>query len=397
MTRILHVSGDYPDPLAPAKTKAVSNLLAMIGEHRHRVVSINRVDWRTRPTALPFADAAGDDHRALAYGAPPKGLFLRRFLARVTTWIEDDCIAAGFRPVVVHAHKLTIEGFIAVELARRFDAKLILSIQGNTDQKIVAARRDLRPALGGIWRAADVAFPFAPWAFDAMNGLLGVRDRPTFALPCPTAGDAIEAPAEGPPTVVTACNLKDHANKNLAALIRAVGAIGQDMPDVRLEIIGGGDPGAYASLKRLADEAAPDRVQFLGVVPHAEIQARFHEAACFALVSHRESYGMVFAEALMAGAPCLIPAGRGVDGYFEDGGVVIRARPDDPATIEAGLRRLLTEQASFKSRLAELGAAGGLKFMQRDAIAAAYRHGLAVALGQAEPEPPGGSGVVRLA
>lgn len=397
MTRILHVSGDYPDPLAPVKTKAVSNLLAMIHEHRHRVVSINRIDWRARPTALPFGDAAGEDHRALAYGAPPKGLFLRRFLARVTEWIEDDCAAAGFRPDVVHAHKLTIEGFVAVELARQFGAKLVLSIQGNTDQKIAAARRDLRPALGEIWRAADVAFPFAPWAFDAMNGLLGQRDLPTFALPCPTAGDAIGTPVEGPPTIVTACNLKDHANKNLAALIRAVGVIGRDLPDVQLEIIGGGDPEAYARLKRMADAAAAGRVRFLGVVPHAEIQARFHEAACFSLVSRRESYGMVFAEALMAGAPCLIPAGRGVDGYFEDGGVVVRAQPDDPAAIEAGLRRLLTEQAGFKRRLAALGEAGGLKFMQRDAIAAAYRHGLAVALGEADPEPPADAGIVRLA
>lgn len=395
MSRILHISADYPDPLAPAKTRAVSNLLAMVDGHEHRVISINRVHWRIRPTALPFKDAAGADHRALAYGAPGKGLFLRRYLGRVTEWIAADCAAADFRPDIVHAHKLTIEGFVGVELARRFGARLALSIQGNTDAKIAGARRDLRPALGDIWRAADVAFPFAPWAFDAMNQLLGARTGPTYALPCPTGSDEIMAPTDGPPTVVVACNLKDHANKNLAALIDAVGALSADIPDIRLQIVGGGDAAAYAMLEAKAAADAPGRVEFLGAVPHADIQGVFNRAGAFALVSHRESYGMVFAEALMAGAPCLIPARRGIDGYFDDGGVVVAADPGDPAAIRAGLRRLLLERDAFKARLKTLGQAGGLEFMRRTAIRQAYEHGLAVAVGQADPAPS--PGVVRLA
>lgn len=381
--RILHVSGDYPDPLAPAKTRAISNLLPMLPEHAHRVVSINRVHWRTRPTALPFADAAGDDHSALAYGAPSKGLFLRRFLARVTDWIAADCAAAGFAPDIVHAHKLTIEGFVGVDLAKRLGARLVLSIQGNTDQKIAGVRRDLRPALGEIWRAAEVAFPFAPWGFDAMNDLLGARDKPTFALPCPTPADAITPPEVCGPVVVTACNLKDYANKNLEALIAAVGRLAGELPDIRLDILGGGDPAAYALLETAANQAAPGRVRFLGAMPHDQIQGFFHGAAAYAMVSHRETYGMVFAEALLAGTPCLIPKGRGIDGYFADGDVTVAAPPGDLDAIAAGLRRLLTEQAAFKERLAALGAAGGLDFMRRDAIAAAYRHGLDVAMGGA--------------
>ena len=397
MSRILHISGDYPDPLAPAKTRAVSNLLAMVPEHDHRVVSMNRVGWKTQPTALTFKDAAGDGHRALVYGAPGKGIMHRRFLARATEWIAADCEAAGFKPDIVHAHKLTIEGFCAAALAARLGAKLLLSIQGNTDQKIASARRDLRPRLTPIWQAADAAFPFAPWAFHKMNGLLAPRTGPTYALPCPTDGDNILAPEATPPVVVTACNLKDHANKNLAALISAVGALAGEIPDIRLDILGGGDPTAYASLEAHARNTAPDRVRFLGAIPHAEIQGLFHTAAAFAMVSHRESYGMVFAEALMAGAPCLIPFERGIHGYFDDGSVVLAADPGDAGSIQSGLKRLLLEQADFKRRLADLGAAGGLKFMQRDAIAAAYRHGVDVALGLTDAEPPPTAGVFRLA
>jgi len=397
MSHILHLSADYPDPLAPAKTHAVSNLLAMVPEHTHRVISMNRTHWRTAPTALTFKDAAGDGHRALVYGAPSKGIMHRRFLARVTEWIAADCEESGFRPDVVHAHKLTVEAFCAEALAARWGAKLAVSIQGNTDQKIASARRDLRKPLNHIWQAADVAFPFAPWAFQKMNDLMGVRSGPTFALPCPTGGDTILSPEIAPPVVLIACNLKDHANKNVVALIDAVGALGAEIPEIRLDILGGGDPAAYASLEAHARRAAPGRVRFLGAVPHAEIQGLFHGAAAFAMVSHRESYGMVFAEALMAGAPCLIPVERGIHGYFEDGGVVLAADPNDAASILSGVRRLVLEQADFKARLTRLGADGGLKFMQRDQIAATYRHGIAVALGEAAAEPPSGAGIVRLA
>lgn len=397
MSHILHISADYPDPLAPAKTRAVSNLLAMIPEHAHRVISMNRAHWKTALTALRFKDAAGDDHRALVYGAPGKGILHRRFLARVTEWIAADCEESGFRPDIVHAHKLTVEGFCAEALAARWGAKLVLSIQGNTDQKIAGARRDLRGPLKQVWQSADVAFPFAPWAFQKMNDLMGVRSGPTYALPCPTDGDQILAPEVSPPVVLTACNLKDHANKNLAALIDAIGALGAEIPDIRLDILGGGDPAAYASLEARARRAAPGRVRFLGAVPHTEIQGLFHGAAAFAMVSHRESYGMVFAEALMAGAPCLIPFERGIHGYFENGDVVLAADPADATSIQAGVRRLVLEQADFKARLTQLGEAGGLNFMKRDQIAGAYRHGLAVALGEAAPEPAAGAGIVRLA
>src|SRR5690625_5311897 len=118
--RILHLSTDYPDPLAPTKTRAVANLLELThaGEpdHVHRVVSLNRIAWRAGIHALDFADGAGKSHRAVAYGAPGKGLFLRRFLARVADWVAADCEAAGFGPGLIQAHEFSMEGVIVARV-----------------------------------------------------------------------------------------------------------------------------------------------------------------------------------------------------------------------------------------------------------------------------------------
>lgn len=376
--RILHLSADYPDPLAPSKTRAIANLLALADGHRHRVVSLNRVGWRAGTCALDFIDDAGGPHRAVAYGAPGKGLFLKRFLERLADWIAADCAAAGFAPELVHAHKLSVEGLAGARLAARWGVPLAVSVQGNTDVKIIRARRDLRPAYAAIWREAAVVFPFAPWAQQGIEALLGPRTGPTRPLPCPDPADTLIAPAPAAePVIRSAFHLRDAANKNAVRLIRATAQAAAEVPGLRLEIIGGGDPTAFAALTALAERAAPGLVRLLGSVPHAEIQRQFSTAAGFALVSQRESYGMVFAEALLAGAPCLIPRGRAIDGYFTEGSVVLTADPEDEAEIARGLVRLVREEAELKARLAALGASGGLDFLTRAAIRATYLEALA--------------------
>ncbi len=377
--RVLHVSADYPDPLAPAKTRAVSNLLALTRDVEHRVWSLNRVGWRHATRALDFADAAGEGHRAVAYGAPPKGLFHARYLDRLADWLLEDLARCGFAPDLIHAHKLSVEGLVAERLAARLGLPFALSVQGNSDLKIVGAKRDLRDRFAGVWRGAAIVFPFAPWAAEGLTRLLGPRAGPVRPLPCPTPADRLIAPRVAGPVFRTAFNLGFWRNKNAEALIRAVGRAAAQVPDIRLEIIGGGDADAFAHLAALADAAAPGRVRFLGAVAHERIQDLLNAACAFALVSHRESYGMVFAEALLAGAPCLIPRGRAIDGYFAEGGAILAADPRDGDEIAGGLVRLAREEAGFKARLAALGEGGGLDLLTRAAIARAYRAGLAEA------------------
>lgn len=375
--RILHISADYPDPLIPAKTRAVSNLLAMVGEHEHKVFSLNRIQWRSGIESLDFIDACGENHLAVAYGAPPKGLFMKRFLMKLAAWIEKQCEAEGFRPDVIHAHKLSVEGLVGDCLAKAWKKPLLISSQGNSDLKIIGSKRDLRQDYARIWREAEVIFPFAPWAGKALGEVLGERNGPVTPLPCPGPADERLAPKQSDPVIRTAFHFNGWKNKNAERLIRAIGRAAKEIPDIRLEIIGGGDPEGFAKLAATARAEAPGRVTFPGAVPNDRIQALFNESCAFAMVSHRESYGMVFAEALLAGTPCLFSRGRAIDGYFEEGGVVLAADPSNEDEITAAIIRLVKEQDDFKSRLDELGAAGGLDFMRAPAIKTIYMNALA--------------------
>lgn len=376
---ILHLSADYPDPLMPRKTRAVSNLLALAPEHTHSVCSLNRVGWRKGIHAIDFKDDVGEQHRAVAYGAPPKGIFLRRYLARLADWLTEDLARRGVRPDLVHAHKLSIEGPIGASIARRLGVPLVISIQGNSDLKIIAARRDLLPLWKSIWRSAAIAFPFTPWAAERLVNLLGRREGPTYFLPCPTPADRLFLPRITGPIFRSAFNLADRRVKNADGLIRSVELAARHVPEIRLDIVGGGDPAAFAELAGLAGRFSPGRVRFLGVVPNSEVQAVFNRSCAFALPSHRESFGMVFTEALLAGCPCLISRGWGIDGYLTGGEALLAVNSRDSHEIAEGLVRLAREEVAFKGRLAQLAGSGALDQFRRVEIAKIYRSGLAEA------------------
>ncbi|MEM1346310.1 MAG: glycosyltransferase family 4 protein [Pseudomonadota bacterium] len=369
--RILHLSADFPDPLVPAKTRAVANLLDLVPEHEHRVWSLNRVGRRAGISALDF----GPGHRALAYGAPGKGLWLDTYLARVADFVLEDAARAGFVPEAVHAHKLSVEGLVGRRVAEAHGVPLIVSSQGNTDLKIISARPDLRPRWRAVWQQAAVVLPFAPWTGEGLTRLLGPRTGAMHWLPCPTPADTLHPPRESEAVLTSAFHLAGHANKNAALLMRATLAAARQVPEVRLQIAGGGDAHAFAALARQAAEH-PARLSLLGPRAHASMPALFNASAAMPLPSKRESYGMALVEALMAGCPVLYSKGTAIDGYLEDGAVSLAVAPEEGAVTE-GLVRLLRENAAFKARLAGLQESGGLERFRRRAIAATYRDVLA--------------------
>ncbi|MEO0819555.1 MAG: glycosyltransferase family 4 protein [Pseudomonadota bacterium] len=376
---ILHISADFPDPLVPAKTRAVASLLELVAEHAHTVYSLNSVKFARGVHALPFGPEG--EWRALSFGAWPKGLWLTASLAMVAEAILEDVAARGLRPDAVHAHKLSMEGLVGETVAARLGVPLIVSSQGNTDTKIIAVRRDLVPRWARIWHGAAAVLPFAPWTEAWLSARLGAREGPVYLLPCPTPADGITPPrAAAEPLVVTAFNLAFYGNKNALALMEAASRTARALPGLTLEIIGGGDAAAFHRLSEAATGAGPARVRLPGPAAHGTIQARFNAAGAFALASHRESFGLVFVEALLAGCPIVHTAGMGFDGYLEDGEVSLRVPSRDTGAIAEAMTRILREEAGFKARLAALQESGGLARFRRDAIADTYRAALAAAL-----------------
>lgn len=352
---IVHVSADFPDPLNPAKTPAIRTLIGLV------------------------------EGEAVRYPAPAWGILHRTMLVRLGEWLADHLSGAqtakpaGAPPGLLVGHKLTIEGFIVAAAAKRLGIGYALSLQGNTDEKILRARPDLHPALRRIYHEAAVVFAFTPWARSAVEQRLGVREGPLHLLPCPTELDqplAPQAPGRG---FVSVFHLRHHRNKNLAGMIAAQRRLRQEGWAHELTIIGGGDPPMEQALGAMLGK---DRdIHLAGPMARAALSGRLREAVGFVLPSLRESFGLVFIEAMFAGLPVIYPRGAAIDGYFSDHPFAIPVNPRDPEEIAAAMRHVARHEALLKARLGEWQQSTGARQFMRAGIAEVFRAGLAEAMG----------------
>jgi hypothetical protein len=246
--RVVHLTADFPDPVAPRKTAAIRRLVDLTADRfDHFVISLNRRSpgWPgfVRP-ALGDADLAleaelFDYGEAWTYRAPPKGIWHRTMLESLGDALATRLGEAGPKPELIVGHKLTIEGIAVARAANRLGVPYALSIQGNTDTQVLTARPDLRRRLAQVFHEAAVVFPFAPWALRQVEAVLGARSGPTSLLPCAREQDVLIPPRASGNGLVSAFHLEHWRIKNFAGMLAAHRLLGATPGKVPLAIVGG--------------------------------------------------------------------------------------------------------------------------------------------------------------
>ncbi|NJO13721.1 MAG: glycosyltransferase family 4 protein [Rhizobiales bacterium] len=322
--KVLHVSSDFPDPVEPFKANVVKNVLQISsGSFDHSVFSLNR---KSPPLSAVAYDLVGrhglqtdivpfEHGDAITYLAPPLGILHRTKLEQLGDVLAERALRGSVRPNLVMGHKLTIEGIVANRIAKRLGVPFGLSIQGNTDLKIIASRPDLRRYYARILKDAAIVFPFTPWAQAAVERSLGPRDRATLLLPCPSDLDQARAPQGKGDTFVSVFHLKNYPGKNLAGIAKAYRLLARDGTPPPLDVIGGGTDEDFRACGELT-QAFP-QIRLVGAMNRSELAERLPRAKALIMPSLRESFGLVFIEALFAGIPIIYPRGTAVDGYFD--------------------------------------------------------------------------------
>lgn len=118
---------------------------------------------------------------------------------------------------------------------------------------------------------------------------------------------------------IIGCIGKVTEQKGYDILIRGFSKVIDQIPDVRLEIIGAyntkGNEKLYRNLCTLTDKLGiKDKVEFLGELPHQSVYGHLLSWNLFVLASKFEGFGIVIIEAMAAGVPVI---GSNVDAIPE--------------------------------------------------------------------------------
>jgi glycosyltransferase involved in cell wall biosynthesis len=143
--------------------------------------------------------------------------------------------------------------------------------------------------------------------------------------------------------------------KGLGVLVDSLPRLRDEVPDVRLDIVGDGDD--VAALRSRAEQAGvADLIDWHGRVEHHDLPPFYRRAGVTVLPSltESESFGMTLIEAMASGCPVVGSAVGGIPYVIRDGVDGLLVAPGDPAALAEALASVITDPV----RAEDLGAAG---------------------------------------
>lgn len=262
------------------------------------------------------------------------------------------------RPSLVHAHSLISNGLIGYRYFRKTGTPFVVTIR-NTDINIFLARSRFFRALGGRILDAASAVVFlspayrdqqlkrycAPLRFERVLAKSEVISNGIHEYWLTHKPEDVGRPRHEVARIVFAGKLRE--NKNLAGLLEACTLLAQSGEEIHLDIVG---DGPLMEWLREQKECRTFPIQIHGFVGEREKMLAIYRAGDMLVVpSFRESFGLVYAEAMSQGLPVIYSRGQGFDGFFRDGEVGFAVDPKRPEEIADKIRLALDGRAAMST------------------------------------------------
>jgi glycosyltransferase involved in cell wall biosynthesis len=210
-------------------------------------------------------------------------------------------------PDIVHGHFVLPGGLVALRLAQRLGRPLMLTEHSSRLEHQTATTLRRRHA-EEVYRAAENVIAVSPFQAQQVLGVEPSARVTVMANPVDTefftpSPDPTPRHSGTPFHFLSVAHLK--ARKGLDVLLRAAGRILDNGP-TEFQITIGGEGPERSSLQTLAERLGlTGRVRFAGPLTPDQVRDAMRRCDAFVLPSRRESFGVVFAEAMACGKPVL--------------------------------------------------------------------------------------------
>lgn len=375
---ILHITYDLRDRLKKEKTTAVKNLIKLTSNFAQiKILDLVRVPFFNEEKVEHF----NDDHIAIDSFGLPYGVFLIGTLKRALKHILMNSDLINLKPTIIHAHKLTYEGYIAYRLCKKLNAPLFITLR-QTDVMVLYRKPNLIKLYKEILGYSSVVFyinPYTKVVFEKRFGnsfFSNTLKNKMVLLPNIVERTLHKSQVNSTSTknllTILRMDKKSVKRKNIKNLLKGFSKINNK--DVRLDIIGSGD--YIEKIKGWVKfYQVEDKVNFLGSIPNDKIDDYYKNSLAFVLPSFSESFGLVYAESLLNGAPILYSKDcLGFDGFFENVGQAVK--PDSIESITQGINDIISNNLFYRQNIQNLQMQNAFDIFSKDYIRNIYMNSL---------------------
>lgn len=230
---------------------------------------------------------------------------------------------------LTHAHFLFSDGGVALELYKQYNIPYVVSVR-NTDvnyffkyykhhkkygneilrnaENIIFVTPSYRDVIGNKYVYSSLKESFEKKCKIIPNGLNEFWFSNSQTNLQKTISESIKLLYVGDFT----------PNKNVESIIDSAKKLQTEGFSVSLTLVGGGGKGYERTMKKISN-ADHTPITYLGRVNDKEkLKQIYRNHDIFIMPSFRETFGMVYIEAMSQGVPIIYTKGQGVDGYFSE-------------------------------------------------------------------------------
>jgi len=378
--QILHITFDYADSNVGNSTIVVKDLIDVTKKFaRVKIISLRRI---TNPAKEIREQKQTNIINYDLFGLP-YGIFIKSNMQRVYRKLTSNKIASQFdlKSIdLIHSHKMTFEGFVGYEIARKFNKRLIISLR-QTDFYVLKYRRDLVSYCLDILKKATIIFYIAPYMRESLIYFFGkdfydteLEPKLVFLPNCLDVDKFKFNPFKKEDANFLSIfwmQKKAVKRKNVEGLFQAFSLLNEYK--FIMDVIGSGE--YIATIKNWSKNLhISDRINFLGFINNDQVSDYLGQAKAFLLPSFSETLGMVYVESLLCGTPILYSKGTGFDGFFENVGIAVN--PYSIEDIAKGIEKLYFDLDFFVDNISKLYQSKAFDIFRKGNIQQVYKNAL---------------------
>lgn len=335
--KVLHINSEY------ATNNLYKNLLLELGKYDLNIINYASIKAFERQEANAFKSNNID----FIYSKPLKKHHRILYFNKINYLLKDLKEKINVKEIqCIHAHKLFSDGGVAYKLFKKYKIPYIVAIRNTDVNFFMKYKKHLKPYGQKILENASRVILLSPNYEQVLQkhypkGFKKIYKK--FQV-IPNGMDSFwlenslkhQVQLNEPIRLIYVGTFSK--NKNIIKIIHATKELKEEYKMV-LRLVGGG-----GNNEEKVKQVATTVDKNIEIYPWADKKAllgHYRDSDIFVMPSYRETFGLVYIEALSQGLPVVYSKGQGIDGYFKEGKVGFSVDPKDIGSIISAIKKII--------------------------------------------------------